>query len=227
MPDSTAIEPFDFNGAPVHIVIVEGEPWFDAVEVCSILGLRVRDVMAALDRDEKLRDSVAGTDILDLISEPGLYSTVSRSRKPEAKAFQRWVNHEVLPSIRKTGSYTATPVDEIDLIIQQAIQLKAHRAELARLADQANRHEIALAELTSRTEYLEITYERVAALGYAKIKGLPTDVTWQNRLGRIASRIAGREGVPQEKVHSTIFGAVNAWPESVWDKALAELTPNV
>lgn len=86
-----------------------GELRFVARDVCACLGIgNTGDVIAALDDDEKGIDSIdtpGGRQEMSTVSEPGLYSLILRSRKPEAKRFKRWIVHEVLPSIRKTGSY--------------------------------------------------------------------------------------------------------------------------
>ena len=87
-----------------------GEPWFVAKDVCDALGIaNNRDAIKALDDDEKntvvISDGIQGNPNKTIVSEPGFYKLVMRSRKPEAKAFQRWVTHEVLPSIRKRGGY--------------------------------------------------------------------------------------------------------------------------
>ena len=83
----------------------QGEPWFVAKDVCDILGLgNMHSSLAALDEDERglhTMDTPSGNQEMTIISEPGLYSLILRSRKPEAKAFKRWVTSEVLPSIRK------------------------------------------------------------------------------------------------------------------------------
>lgn len=102
---------FHFGGIPIRTKVINGDPWLVAVDVCAVLDIRVRDVMPALDADERRRDTIADLDnqdiSVDLVSESGLYSLILRSRKPEAKAFKRWITGEVLPSIRKTGRYTA------------------------------------------------------------------------------------------------------------------------
>lgn len=90
-----------------------GEPWFVAQDVCRVLGTNVKDVRAVLDVDEVSNlDSIevqkrAGRSRL-IVSESGLYSLVLRSRKPSARMFKRWVTHDVLPAIRKSGGYIAT-----------------------------------------------------------------------------------------------------------------------
>lgn len=111
---SQQVETYKFHGSdPVRVITGEdGEPWFVAKDVCDILGIsNNRDAIAALDDDEKntvaIPDGIPGNPNKTIVSEPGLYKLVMRSRKPEAKEFQRWVTHEVLPSIRKHGGYLA------------------------------------------------------------------------------------------------------------------------
>ena len=90
--------------------------WFVAKDVCNILGIQNhRDAISELDDDEVLRDVGIGDSsklrsdgsVPTLISEPGLYALVFKSRKPEAKAFARWVRHDLLPQVMHTGTYTA------------------------------------------------------------------------------------------------------------------------
>lgn len=93
----------------VRNVVIKGEPWFVAKDVCDILGLtNSRKATAGLDDEEKgvtISDTPGGQQSLTIINESGLYSLIMQSRKPEAKAFKKWVTSEVLPSIRKYGYY--------------------------------------------------------------------------------------------------------------------------
>lgn len=87
-----------------------GEPWFIAKDVCDVLGIRTDTIRKILEADEVAETNpntigVAGGHNPLIVNEPGLYRLTLKSRKPEAKAFQRWVTHEVLPSIRKHGGY--------------------------------------------------------------------------------------------------------------------------
>lgn len=95
----------------------DGSIWFVAKDVCDILGLdNVTNAVKRLDDDEAALNKIKvrsedGTEQLrdmNLINEPGLYKLIFSSNKEQAKSFTRWVTHEVLPSIRKTGSYTGT-----------------------------------------------------------------------------------------------------------------------
>ena len=96
-----------------------GEPWFVAKDVCDALGIN-KTAASRLDDDEKgLRSTqtLGGEQQILLVSEPGFYKLVLKSRKPEAKAFQRWVTHEVLPSIRKQGAYVYSNGTESDDVL--------------------------------------------------------------------------------------------------------------
>lgn len=107
-----------------------GEPWFVAKDICNALGLaNTTEALRGLDDDEVsnfINSEVAqnGGRAPRIINEPGFYKLVLKSRKPEAKAFQRWVTHEVLPSIRKKGGYIAAAADETpEQIMARAVLL--------------------------------------------------------------------------------------------------------
>lgn len=95
----------------VRVVSRDGEPWFVAADVCKALELSdVSMSVRKLDDDEKGTSSICtlgGEQKMTIVNEPGLYGLVIGSRKPEAKAFKRWITHDVIPAIRKTGGYIA------------------------------------------------------------------------------------------------------------------------
>jgi prophage antirepressor-like protein len=107
-----AIFIFAFNGGEYRIPVLNigDEPWFVAKGVCQLLEIQnVSQAVARLDDDEKMREVVytlGGPQRLLLVSESGLYALIMSSRTPAAKDFQHWVCAEVLPTIRKTGSYS-------------------------------------------------------------------------------------------------------------------------
>lgn len=112
-----ALIPFDYEGSSVRVLTGEdGQPWFVAADVARILEIgNPSQAMTRLDDDERTLISNEGRD-LNVVSEAGLYSLILGSRKPEAKAFKRWVTHEVLPAIRRHGAY-ATP-DTVEAMLQ-------------------------------------------------------------------------------------------------------------
>lgn len=109
----------------IRTVLIDNEPWFVAVDVCKALEIKnSRDALGRLDDDEKgvvLTDTLGGEQTVATVNEPGLYSLVLGSRKPEAKEFKRWVTHEVIPTIRKTGGYVANDELFIDTYFGDAI----------------------------------------------------------------------------------------------------------
>lgn len=137
---------FTYGDSSLRVVEIGSQPWFVAKDVCGILGLaNMRSSLAALDEDEKgvhTMDTLGGNQEMTVISEPGLYSLILRSRKPEAKTFKRWVTHEVLPSIRRHGMYaTESVVDAMladpEAMIRTLTALKEERAKRVRLEAQA------------------------------------------------------------------------------------------
>lgn len=109
-------------GLDLRLIDHEGDPWFVAKDVCEVLEVHTRDVRKVLDADEVSEISVDSVHLTrggrgrpprTPISESGLYSLILKSRKPEAKAFKRWVTAEVLPSIRKNGGHMAPAVAKL------------------------------------------------------------------------------------------------------------------
>lgn len=141
------IQPFDFQGHEVRVLVEGGEPRWIASDVAKVLGYRMAsDMTRRLDEDEKGTRSVrtpGGEQEVTTITESGLYSAILGSKVPAAREFKRWVTHEVLPSIRKRGGYlTPEAAEEAltdpDFIIRLATDLKAERAKVAELKPAAD-----------------------------------------------------------------------------------------
>ncbi|MCR4436197.1 MAG: Bro-N domain-containing protein [Clostridiales bacterium] len=102
---------FNYKGKEIRTVIKDNDPWWVAKDVCEVLEIDTTQTRR-LDEDEKgmcLIQTPGGKQEMTIVNEPGLYTLILGSRKPEAKEFKRWVTHEVLPSIRKTGIYSLNP----------------------------------------------------------------------------------------------------------------------
>lgn len=131
----------------VRNVVVKGEPWFVAKDICDVLGLvKYRDAIASLDNDDKqgcplLLDTLGGKQTMTVISESGMYALIFQSRKPEAKAFKKWVTSEVLPAIRKYGYYI-TPGDQTSRKERNAIE-RAFYKELRKFVTKEDVYKIA------------------------------------------------------------------------------------
>lgn len=142
------IQRFDFRGASLRTLTdEEGEPWFVLKDCMSILDLgNPTETVKMFDDDEfsttEVIDSIGRRQQAYIISEPGLYRLVMRSRKPEAKEFQRWVTHEVLPQIRKTGGYIPTTDADDDMtILAKAVMIgqRTMEAQKRKIAEQQTR----------------------------------------------------------------------------------------
>lgn len=127
----TDITPFAYGDQQVRVVTRDGEPWFVAADIAKTLGYRIApDMVRSLDEDEKGTQIVrtpGGRQQMTIISEAGLYSAIVRSRVEGAKAFKRWVTHDVLPSIRKRGDLVSPPADLTVLEYADGIELRTAR----------------------------------------------------------------------------------------------------
>ena len=142
------IQQFNFKGNQFRgLTDEQGDLWFFGKDACGILNIDTNHLRDALDEDEitNLRNpevwNQPGRAPL-IISEPGLYKLIMRSRKPEAKEFQRWVTHEVLPQIRKTGGYIpTTDVDDDMTILAKAVMIgrRTMEEQKRRIASQESR----------------------------------------------------------------------------------------
>lgn len=133
--------PFNYNEQQLRVVEIDGEPWFVLADLCRALDVGNPSMTA----QRITAESLSTTEVLDsrgvshptnIVDEPGMYEVVFLSRKPEAALFRRWITNEVLPSIRKTGSYSTTPALTDDQIVAQALAITTARVEslTARLA---------------------------------------------------------------------------------------------
>lgn len=144
-----AVRPFDFEGHPFRVVLQDDEPWFVAADVCGALGIKNnRDAVASLDADEKgvgLTDTPGGVQQVAIVSESGLWTIVLRSRDAVkagtvAHRFRKWVTCEVIPAIRKTGSYGA-PANDVaalqQIVTQQVREIQDLRRMVEGMAEKA------------------------------------------------------------------------------------------
>ena len=236
----------------VRVIERDGEPWFVASDICKCLDIsNSRDAVSRLDDDEKANVGItdireSGVDIevpnrgICIISEAGLYSLVLTSRKPEAKLFKRWITHDVIPSIRKTGAYQLAPksyaealralaneVEQKELAIAQrdeAIRTKYHFVE-GRDAQMCGR----VGGLTAQNERLR---EQIGdATNWKQAKAIP----WLRKyfdtrnngffaqLGKILTSLSAAMGVDTRTIEDTNWGAVKTYHISVINRLREQL----
>ena len=138
------ITPFSYEDHEVRVLDINGEPWFVLADLCKVLALSNPAVVAKrLDKADVCLTYISSGGqrrAMTIVAEPGLYDVVVRSDSPAAKPFRRWVTHEVLPAIRRTGAYATTPsVPQPDLSELSPRNL-AYLSELAKGLEAAVKH---------------------------------------------------------------------------------------
>ena len=135
-----SLDLFHFKGRQVRTIQLDGEPWFVAADVCDVLGLNnPSQALSYLDRDERrliTNEAWRTNGNMAIVSEPGLYSLVLRSRRPEAKGFRRWIAHEVIPALRQSGQYRLAAVSSVAAVPSGQL-LQFFRRDLLNLAIEA------------------------------------------------------------------------------------------
>lgn len=191
---------FNYQDNEVRTVEVNGEPWFVLKDVCNVLGLgSAHKVADRLDEDERnqipLTDSLGREQETTIVNESGLYNVLLRSDKPEAKPLRKWVTSEVLPSIRKTGSYAQKPLSPLEMFAMQAqINLEQER----RLAAVENRQ----GELTLQVQHNSDAMNKVTA---AYTAPLASGETWQESANRTVNSIVEQYGLNHQNFRRDIY----------------------
>lgn len=156
----TALGLFDYGHQEIRTVTIDGEPWFVLADVVAALGL-ARSASAVVDRLDDgvrqtypIRDSLGREQRATIVSEPGLYEVVIRSDAPNARDFRRWITSEVIPSIRRSGSYELAPALP-----------QSYAEALRELAQSVEAREQLTAEVTQLTPRAEAWDELASAEG--------------------------------------------------------------
>jgi prophage antirepressor-like protein len=188
MMSTNKLIPFDYHGQPVRSLLIDNEPWFVAKDVCKILEIaNTTDAVSRLDSDEVTRFNLGGlSGETNIVSESGLYSLTLGSKKPQAKPFKRWVTHEVIPAIRKTGSYSAHPMTQIEMLAAQAQQM----VELEKKTN------IAIESANSAQKQLNNAVDALAA---------PAPVNWQQATGDKIKHICKVNGLSYLKEYDKLY----------------------
>ena len=233
----------------IRTVTIESEPWFVGKDVAEVLGYQngSRDINRHVDDEDKLCTKIeyAGQKReVTIINESGLYSLILSSKLPNAKKFKRWVTSEVLPSIRKTGSY-GKPMSQleiaqysINLLIEQERKMKALEAQQG---EQVKRLDI----IDSRLEVLNGVHiegtgrDRLNAMvrAYVVKKGISYAEGWKNfkkaynyafrtRLGVLLTNYANKNNLKSKPTIPRFLERTNRLDEGlrVAEKMLNELT---
>lgn len=146
----------------IRSVMVNNEPYFVAKDVCDILEIKnTTQAIQRLDEDERTMFNIGRQGETNIVNEYGLYNLILASRKPEAKAFKKWITHEVIPAIRKTGGYIAgeesMTEDELVLKAINVLQIKVenYRLQNQKLLEDNNKKEQIIGELKPKADYVD------------------------------------------------------------------------
>lgn len=183
------LKTWTFSGSEVRTVEVNGEPWWVLKDVCTVLEIKNhKEVPDRLEPDEVGRFDVphpqnpAKPLEMVFINESGLYSVILRSDKPQAKPFRKWVTGEVLPAIRKTGSYSVMDSYQIDDPIERAKRWIAEQEERAQLALTVSVQNQQIAELQPKASYYDVVLNCKDLLSIGKIaKDFGKSAVWLNK----------------------------------------------
>lgn len=238
----------------IRIIMRNGEPWFVGKDICDCLGTATNNIPAIIDDDERgvyNIDTPSGEQQMTVISEPGLYSLILRSRKPEAKTFKRWVTHEVLPSIRKTGAYAVAQslpnfADPAEAAIAWAAEYKRAEAEKQQklLAesqrDEAIRTKAWIADrktataMNTASQFSKENDRLRTEIGDSKQWKQVKAITWLPRmfhlspavyvaLGKKLTKLSYELGYPIRTAPSSEFGTVNVYHVDVVNHLFSRL----
>lgn len=205
-----------FEGKQIRVLKDEnGEPLFIAADVCKVLELdNVTRALARIDDDEKgltTSNTPGGAQTMLYVNESGLYTLILTSRKDEAKAFKRWITHEVIPAIRKTGGYIA-PLENLSPLQQARVLLNS----LVRMQDALENQEARLdnhaTRITQLEEHVQPEVEYYTVVGYFRKRGLtPPTMNEAQSIGQRATRLSRIKSYGIGKTSDPRFGEVNTY----------------
>lgn len=206
---------FNYQSNEVRTIIKDGEPWFCLVDVCRVLDLsNPRSVAERLYADERRKFDLPRQGETWFINESGLYNVILRSDKPEAKPFRKWVTSEVLPSIRKTGTYSTSALPPAAKEVLARAKEKNARARLASMW-------LKIAQVNPVPEYQQICahYASAELTGGTAVLPLPevAERTYSAKevgelLGGVSANMVGRMA-NQNGLKTPEYG------KEVWDKS--------
>ena len=207
----------------IRTLNLNGEPWFAAVDVCIALDLSNPTIaVSRLDEDERAKFNLGRQGDATIVNEPGLYTLVLGSRKPEAKAFKRWITHEVIPAIRKHGAYI-TPLETARRTAPTAEQYIASARIIATCRADRLRMVIGLLDKAGISMPMDIsTNSKVERVNTAELQTNIRRVKDSNHMKRdeILKRLSDATDIPFGTMLTYYYKTVSAPVEKV--KAILE-----
>jgi prophage antirepressor-like protein len=234
----TNLTQFAFQDNQVRVLILDDEPWFTAKDVALVLGYTEPARMLQLVDEEdqqvinpqkldstKMVESFgSNTFKLSVLNESGLYSVIFNSTKAEAKAFKKWVTSEVLPTIRKTGSYQYKPKTHLEILADMAQALVAQEQVMLKMQLEQQMQSEKIAEIEAITHQHDGEIDRIfnpnghyfSVMGYfSKFLKISISIKKASAIGKRCSQYCRANNIPIEPLTDPRFGSVNSYPEYV------------
>lgn len=190
---------FTYQQSTVRTVERDGEPWFVLKDVCDVLNLTTpARVAERLDKDEvsqtHLTDSLGRQQETTIINESGLYSVILRSDKPEAKPFRKWVTSEVIPAIRRHGSYSQKPLTPAEQLLAQANVLVEQERRLSALEETAEKTSRAIEMIAAPAASTRDTWQEETGKAIRQMCAEYT-LNYHSTTGDLYKELEGRAGI--------------------------------
>lgn len=218
------------------IMSASNEPLFCLSDVCRALEMK-RFRIERLDKDvisNHPLQTAGGLQQVTFINEDGLYDIVLDSRKPKAKKFRKWITSEVVPSIRKTGSYSVEQPKQLsaaESLLQSVQLLVAHERQLAILEHNQKNMQGAISSLYDKVygmqfqtnmieQKLNNEIDRYTVIGYCSAHNIPMTLTEASIIGGMCSRMCKKRNIPLEPIADRRFGKVNTYPSELIAEAI-------
>ena len=211
---------FQFDNSQVRTILIDDQPWFVGKDVCDILEMgNPRQVLSRLKDYEKgvqNVDTIGGSQSMTVISESGLYRLVLTSRKPQAEPFQDWVCQEVIPQIRKTGSYSVNQQPELPPN-KKAVQV-AHdvRDILDTLDDQPRLSQFLVDQALNAFPAAKNQLNGTPLRGVAEIAeemGFPVSVNNRSQLGKFVKSQVGEMAEEEKRLCNGTMRLIKCYPD--------------
>jgi prophage antirepressor-like protein len=220
---NTAVSTFNFNNFEVRTITKDGEPYFVATDVCKILNLSntTEAIKPIADEDKSTFRISAGGLPVNIINESGLYTLILKSNKPEAKSFKKWITSEVLPSIRKTGSYStkSNNLSHSELILEMAKanveyerRMKELEQEQEEMKQEIKDEHLDFLKLRNNVNRLAVNNKYLTVIAFANTKNIRAKDYNAAVIGKIATKQCLDKNIKTGSVVDGRFGIVKTYP---------------
>jgi len=209
-PDNSDNDPqiFTFNGIDIPVRNHKGQKWWDASPVCNVLEIaNVSQAVSRLDDDEHtiIINVLNGVPVRNsVVNQAGLFSLVLGSRKPESKAFKRWLTHEVLPALQSTGTYSMSSLTEAEMILAQAQFMVKIEREVKSLRKDVGE----IVERLDNADWMTVKQ-------YCNVNGIKWTVALLQLWGKAAKQYSIEHQIEVIPIADAQYGSLNTYHKDV------------